>query len=719
MKELYLAKTAGFCYGVRRAVELAEQAAESGVPCVMLGPVIHNKHVVASLTEKGIPCVERVDQVPEGVTVIIRSHGEGRSVYEALRQRDLPILDATCPNVERIHRLVEEAEAGGRRPVIIGSRQHPEVRAIADWCREPLIFETAEEVAAWLEEAPDRRNVPLTFVSQTTATQKLWKSCVETAKKVCTNFEKFDTICNATFQRQEEAAQIAAQCDAVVVIGDSQSANTGKLAEICGQACPHLFRIQSATELELSQLKNLDRVGVTAGASTPQWIIKEVYDMMDEEIKMGEDIVDKTEETVEETVTEETAAEAPAAAEPAAEEPATEEPTTEEATEKPKAEETPAEEPELPGIEEVNEDDTFDQMLDKTFKTLNSGEKVTGIVTAITATEVHVDLGAKHAGYIPVTELSNDPDVDVNEIVKVGDPIETYIMRVNDAEGVVTLSKKRLDTIKSWDDVELARENQTAVEGTVIEDNKGGVVVSVNGIRVFVPASRTGLPKGAAMSELLKEKVRLRITEVNRARHRVVGSIRAVQYEERRAAAEAVWKEIEVGKHYNGVVKSMTSYGAFVDIGGVDGMVHISELTWSRIKHPSEVVNVGDTVDVYVISYDPEKKKISLGMKDRSQDPWTKFMETYSVGSVANVTVVKLMDFGAFAEVIPGVDGLIHISQIADHRIDKPGDILEEGQKVDVKITDINEETHKISLSIRALLLDKQRAAAAMEVDED
>ncbi len=709
MKELYLAQTAGFCYGVRRAVELAEQAAQSGAPCVMLGPIIHNTHVVESLAEKGIPCVERVDQVPEGVTVIIRSHGEGRSVYEALRQRNLSILDATCPNVARIHRIAEDAEARGRRPVIIGSRRHPEVRAIADWCREPLIFETAEELAAWLDETPEHKKMPLTFVSQTTATQILWKSCVETAKKVCTNFEKFDTICNATFQRQEEAAQIAAQCDAVVVIGDSQSANTGKLAEICGQACPHLFRIQSATELELSQLKNLDRVGVTAGASTPQWIIKEVYDMMDEEIKMGEDIVDKTEEPAEETVTEETAAEAPAAAEPAAEEPATEEPTTE----------APAEGPELPGIEEVNEDDTFDQMLDKTFKTLNSGEKVTGIVTAITATEVHVDLGAKHAGYIPLTELSNDPDVDVNEIVKVGDPIETYIMRVNDAEGVVTLSKKRLDTIKSWDDVELARENQTAVEGTVIEDNKGGVVVSVNGIRVFVPASRTGLPKGAAMSELLKEKVRLRITEVNRARHRVVGSIRAVQYEERRAAAEAVWKEIEVGKHYNGVVKSMTSYGAFVDIGGVDGMVHISELTWSRIKHPSEVVNVGDTVDVYVISYDPEKKKISLGMKDRSQDPWAKFMETYSVGSVANVTVVKLMDFGAFAEVIPGVDGLIHISQIADHRIDKPGDILEEGQKVDVKITDINEETHKISLSIRALLMDKQRAAAAMEVDED
>ncbi len=703
MKELYLAKTAGFCYGVRRAVELAEQAAQSGLPCVMLGPIIHNAHVVDSLAKQGVGCVERVEEVPDGMTVIIRSHGEGRSVHEALRARGLSVLDATCPNVERIHHLVEEAEQRKRRPVIIGTRQHPEVRAIADWCREPLIFETPEELEAWLED-PKNREIPLTFVSQTTATQNLWNSCTEKAKKVCTNFEKFDTICNATFQRQREAAQMAAQCDAVVIIGDRKSANTGKLAEICAQSCPHLFRIESTAELDLSQLRRLDRVGVTAGASTPRWIIKEVYDMMDEEIKMGEEIVDKTEELAAETAAEQVA-------EPVAEQVAEPEP------EQPAAEE-PATEPEEPASVEINEDDTFDEMLEKSFKTLNSGEKVTGIVTAITPTEVYVDLGAKHAGYIPVTELSNDPDADINEIVKIGDPIETYIMRVNDAEGVVTLSKKRLDAIKNWDDVEAARENQTAVEGTVVEDNKGGVVVNVNGIRVFVPASRTGLPKDAPMSELLKKKVRLRITEVNRARRRVVGSIRAVQYEERRAAAEAVWKEIEVGKHYNGVVKSMTSYGAFVDIGGVDGMVHISELTWSRIKHPSEVVNVGDTVDVYVISYDPEKKKISLGMKDRTQNPWSKFMETYSVGSVANVTIVKLMPFGAFAEVIPGVDGLIHISQIADHRIEKPGDVLTEGQKVDVKITDINEETHKISLSIRAILMEQQRAAAAMETAE-
>ena len=365
--------------------------------------------------------------------------------------------------------------------------------------------------------------------------------------------------------------------------------------------------------------------------------------------------------------------------------------------------------------ENMEIEESFAEMLEKSIKTLNTGEKVTGVVTGITPTEIYVDLGTKHAGYIPVSELTDDPTVKVEDIVKVGDEIETYVMRVNDQEGVVTLSKKRLDTVKSWDDIEQAKEDHTVVEGVVTEENKGGVVVSVKGVRVFVPASQTGLPRDAAMTELVKQHVRLRITEVNRARRRVVGSIRAVAAEERAAKAAEVWENIEDGKRYTGTVKSLTSYGAFVDIGGVDGMVHISELSWSRIKHPSEVVKVGDTVEVYVISADKEKKKISLGMKDRTEDPWAKFTSTYDVGSVANVKVVKLMTFGAFAEIVPGVDGLIHISQIADHRIDKPGDVLSEGQMVDVKITDIDFENKKVSLSIRALLEDAKNEGEGAE----
>ena len=363
-------------------------------------------------------------------------------------------------------------------------------------------------------------------------------------------------------------------------------------------------------------------------------------------------------------------------------------------------------------------EESFADMLEKSIKTLNTGDKVTGVVTGITATEVNVDLGTKHAGYIPMSELSDDPAVKPEDIVKVGDEIETYVMRVNDVEGVATLSKKRLDSVKNWDTIEAAVEDKTILEGTVTEVNKGGIVVNVKGIRVFVPASQTGMPRGADLSEMIKDRVKLRITEVNRSRRRVVGSIRAVQAEERAAKAAEVWANIEEGKKYEGTVKSLTSYGAFVDIGGVDGMVHVSELSWSRIKNPAEICKVGDTMDVYVISFDPEKHKISLGAKDHSVDPWQVFMNKYEVGSVASVRVVKLMTFGAFAEIVPGVDGLIHISQIADHRIEKPGDELAEGQIVDVKITDIDYDRKKVSLSIRALLNDA-RAAEEGEDGED
>ena len=634
--KVILARSAGFCYGVRRAVELAEETAFSGKPCVMLGSIIHNRNVVDRLAEKGLFAVERPEQVPDGSRVIIRSHGESRAVHDSLRERGVEILDATCPNVTRIHQIVQGAEERGRTPVIVGAPDHPEVLAIAGWCKGPVVVSGEKDLENWLFQRPERTNLPLTFVSQTTSTKKIWEGCVKKAKKECTNAEFFDTICRATSKRQEEARQLAGKCGLMVVVGDRHSSNTKRLAEICAETCSHVLLIERAEDLDLSQIPPADMVGITAGASTPAWIIKEVYDKMSDEI--------------------------------------------------------------------MEIEKSFAELLEESIKTLNNGDKVTGTVVAITPTEVQVELGIKYPGYIALSELSDDPTAKVEDLVKVGDEIETIVMQVSDRDCLVKLSKRRLDINKGWEEIEAARENESVVEGFVTEDNKGGVVVSVKGVRVFVPASQTGLPRETPMSELLKQKVRLVITEVNRARRRVVGSISKVTRAERAAAAEKVWAEIEDGKRYTGTVKSLTSYGAFVDIGGVDGMVHISELSWSRIKHPSEVVKVGDTVEVYVISADKEKKKISLGMKDHSQDPWTVFTSTYQAGDTANVRIVKLMTFGAFAEVVPGVDGLIHISQLADHRVEKPGDVVSEGDKVDVKITDVDMENKKISLSIRALL---------------
>ena len=632
-----LAKTAGFCYGVKRAVEMAEQTAKSGTPCVMLGSIIHNEHVVNHLKQAGMGQVSSLEEVPEGCSVLIRSHGEARSVYDELERRGIPIIDATCPSVKRIHKLVQAAEEKGRIPVIIGLPTHPEVMAIAGWCQHPVVLENDAALEKWLSEDPNRADFPLTFVFQTTSTRSVWKNCEKLEKKLCTNSESFDTICNATAHRQSEAQELASESDVMIVIGDHKSSNTRHLAELCEQRCSRVCWIETADELPEHLDAGSLRIGITAGASTPGWIIKEVKTNMSNEVNM-----------------------------------------------------------------EIEE--SFAEMLEASIKTLNTGDKVVGTVASITPTEIEIDLGTKHAGYLPVTEFSDDPTVKAEEVLKVGDQIEVQVMRVNDGDGVVTLSKKRLDANKNWEEIEAAKENKTVIEAVIREENKGGVVANYKGVRIFIPASQTGLRRNEPMTGLVGTTARMHITEVNRSRRRVVGSIRSVSSEERANRSKEVWDNIEVGKRYSGTVKSLTSYGAFVDIGGVDGMVHISELSWSRIKHPSEVVSVGDPVEVYVIKYDPERKKISLGMKDPNENPWETFLRTYQVGDTATVKVVKLMSFGAFAEVVPGVDGLIHISQIADHRVEKPEDELQEGDVVDVKITDINLETRKVSLSRRAVL---------------
>ena len=634
-----LAKTAGFCFGVDRAVSLVEEAVAAGKRVSTLGPIIHNRHVMDHFAAEGVRELSEPEEAAAGTTVVIRSHGVSRDVYERLSRRGVEIVDATCPFVKRIHKLVIRAEAQGRIPVIIGTPTHPEVQAIAGWCAHPRVFEGPEALENWLREDPSHAHLPLTLVSQTTSTQNLWESCKKIIKKQCTNSEIFDTICEATENRQKEAGELARCCDAMVIVGDPMSSNTKRLAMICGQHCKDVVLVEDACGLDVSHFSSARSVGITAGASTPAWIIKEVNNIMSEEIKV-----------------------------------------------------------------ETAQEENFAELLEQSIKTLNNGDKVTGIVTAIGATEIQVDLGTKHAGYIPVDDFSSDPSVKPEDVLKVGDEIEVLVVHVNDSEGTARLSKKRLEAGKAWEEIEAAAESKAVVEGLITEENKGGIVANVKGIRVFIPASQTGVPKGGDLSALVKTTVQMKITEVNRARRRVVGSIRAVTNELRKAAQEKIWAEIEVGKKYHGVVKSLTSYGAFVDIGGVDGMVHVSELSWNRIKNPAEVVKVGDEIEVFVISYDPEKKKISLGYKTPETNPWNIFMTQFHVGDVAKVKIVKLMTFGAFAEIIPGVDGLIHISQIADRRIGKPEDVLSEGMEVDAKIIDIDAENKRISLSIRALL---------------
>ena len=649
-----VAKSAGFCFGVSRAVETVEREVASGKQVATLGPIIHNRHAVRHFEEMGVGVIQSPEDAIPGSTVIIRSHGVSQAVYERLSNMGVEIVDATCPFVKRIHEIVSREEQQGYLPVIIGTRSHPEVEGIAGWCGNCRIFETPEELENWIKTEAISCDLPICMVSQTTSTESLWKKCCEIAKKQFTNLKIFDTICRATESRQSEAAKLSSICQAMVVVGDVSSSNTGRLAMICREHCGKVVLVDNASELDPCFFSGVADVGITAGASTPAWIIKEVNKTMSE-ILTNDAVMEES----------------------------------------------------------------FAELLEQSIKTLNTGDKVIGTVTGIGNTEVQVDLGTKHAGYIPYDEVSNDPSVKPEDILKVGDEIEVFVVRVNDQEGTVQLSKKKLDGMKVWDDMATYVEEKTTVEGVITEENKGGLVVNIKGIRVFVPASQSGVAKGGDMAGMVGKTVKLKVTEVNRARRRVIGSIRAVTSEERKAAQEKIWNEIQEGAKFHGTVKSLTQYGAFVDIGGVDGMVHVSELSWNRIKNPAEVVKVGDEIDVYVISFDAEKRKISLGYKTAEMNPWNQFMTSYNVGDVVNAKIVKLMTFGAFAEILPGVDGLIHISQIADRRIGKPEDVLAEGQEVQVKITEVDAENKRISLSIRALLETAEEVEEAEEAAED
>ena len=700
MKLLLEAKHAGFCAGVARSVAMAEAALEEYGEVYCVGALVHNRDEMARLEARGMVRVDRPEDVPERAVALLRAHGEGPAVYASLRKKGVTVIDTTCEKVRHIHEIARASAEAGRALIVFGDRTHPEVRGICGWHPRASVVGSTGELEELLKNDADFAQSGVDLVFQSTETEKNFKVSKNFTKKLCTNCEVFDTICFATQIRQTEARGLAERCEAMVVVGGKHSANSRHLAGICAEACETVLFVENADELDISALAAYDTIGITAGASVPGRIMKEVRQKMSDEMK--EQMEQQPEGVDQDAVTD---ARKAALAEV--------EPSPAEAKADLGAEGTGAEEAlsaameAAPGAEEPAAPDTaeksFEELLEDSIKTIYNGDVVKGVVAAITPTEVTVDLGTKHSGYIPVEEFEDENGTKLEDLIHVGDTVVASVVRVNDVEGTVMLSKRRLDAVRSWDDVEAARENETVVEGVVTEENKGGVVVKVKGLRVFVPASQSGLPRDAEMSQLLKQKVQLYITEVNKSRRRIVGSIRQVAAKARREAVQKLWEEIEVGKRYKGTVKSLTSYGAFVDIGGVDGMVHVSELSWKRIGKPSEVVSAGDEIEVYVIAFDRDAKRISLGYKDPNENPWEKFMSASKVGDIVPVRIVKLMTFGAFAEILPGVDGLIHISQIANRRIGKPDEVLSVGDEVDVKITSIDEEKHKVSLSIRAL----------------
>ncbi len=705
MKKITVAKTAGFCFGVDRAVSLVYKLLDEGKRVCTLGPIIHNPQMVEELAQKGVIIAESVDDVPNGYTVVIRSHGVDRSVYERLSARALDYCDATCPFVSKIHKIVSENTDFDTPLFIAGDENHAEVIGIMGHANGKVYcFSDIDDLKIKLEKSNIMPNNVICVVSQTTFNQKKWEKCEIFLKKHYTNAKIFGTICSATSLRQNEAAKLSETNDLMIVVGGKHSSNTAKLRDICAQNTKTVL-IESADELELADVISANSIGVTAGASTPAVIIKEVLTTMSDTIK-NEGIPAEEKEVAVDT-TAETIASANA-----------QESATENNTE---AKETAAVEETAENTEPVQksfDEMTFEEALEASLNNMNHNQRVKGIVISVNPSEVQVDIGRKYTGIVPADELSNDSSLSPADIVKVGDEIDLIVMKTNDQEGIITLSKKRFDAHKGMAKIQEALDSQEIITAKVTGVVNGGITANAFGVRVFVPASLATLSRSESLEDLVGTEVQLRIIDIKRGRS-VVGSIKSVLKEQRAAATKALWDSIAIGNKYTGTVKSLTSYGAFVDIGGVDGMIHITELSWLRIKHPSEVVNVGDTVEVYVKDLDLEKHRISLGYKKTEDNPWEVLKANYEVGDTVKVKVVSFATYGAFANVIPGIDGLIHISQIANKHIEKPQDVLSVGEEVEAKITDIDYDKKRVSLSIRALLPEEEKAPVADDEPED
>ena len=631
--QIILAKTAGFCFGVNRAVKLTYELLEQGRPVATLGPLIHNPQVVEDLESKGAITCDSVDDVPDGCEVVIRSHGVGQSVYDKISTRRLAYHDATCPFVTKIHKIAARAGAEGAMLLVAGDAKHPEVQGIVGHTTGKVeVFANLEELEKLLPELTQQKSI--FAVAQTTFNVQSWETCKEFLKNQCTNAKIFDTICNATWARQQEAEDLSQKCDHMVVIGGHHSSNTQKLLQVAARHAVAI-NVETADELDPAWLKDAVTVGVTAGASTPSSIIEEVLNSMSEEIR---------------------------------------------------------------------DDMSFEEMLAASeAKPLYAGKIVKAKVISVSPTECVVGIdGSKHTGIVKLSEMSHDPNAKMEDLVKVDDELDLVVVKTNDQEGVDTLSRVRFEAQKGMKDVSEAAENGTVMEGDVMEANKGGVVVNVKGVRVFVPRSQATMRRDEDYTKLVGQHVKLVITEC--AGRKIVGSINKVTAEENKAKRDEFWKNVEVDKQYTGVVKSLTSYGAFVDIGGVDGLCHISELSWNNIKHPSEVVSVGDTIEVYVKSYDPENQKVSLGYKKEEDNPWEKLKNEYPIGSEFEAPVVSITKFGAFVRILPGIDGLVHISEISNERVNKVSDVLKVGDMVKVKLINVDFDRKRISLSMKACL---------------
>lgn len=697
--QLLLAKHSGFCFGVSRAIELVNKAAETSARVFTYGKIIHNEQVVNELASRGIRAVESLDEVGAGDTLVIRAHGAPTEVFRACEEKGIQVIDATCPFVKRIHRIVERADRQGERTAILGKPTHPEVIGIKSRAGKDALILTGEEDAERLSETDT-----LTLVSQTTAKAETYDAVLKILKGKVKTLHAFFTICDTTRQRQTEAEMLAKRCTRIFVLGSETSANTCALLDLCKKTCKKSEIIDNIGKIPLAKIEADDIIGIIAGASTPTAMIREVKQVMSElekttvetiEAEAPAEVVAETTEVVaeaveaaEETVAEaveevkETVEEAPAAVEEAA---------------APVAVEAEAE----------AEPETFEQAFEKTVKRIRPGQMITGTVIQIVDGEVFVNIGYKADGVIPKGEFSADPEVRAEDVVKEGDSIDVEVLMVNDGEGNVRLSRKNVEDRKLQDAMFAEDVEGKTFEAVVKEVVKGGLIADINGVRAFVPASHVSTKYVENLNDYVGKTIKVKVLEADKAKKRIVASIKQVLVEEAKAAKAAKWDALVVGEKIHGVVRRITDFGAFVDIGGLDGLVHVTDCAWGRVKHPSDALSIGQEIEVLILGVDREKERISLGYKQLQPKPWTKAAEKYPIGSIVEGKVVRIVPFGAFVALEPTIDGLIHISQVGVHRIEKVEDEIKVGDIVRCKVLDVNVEAKRISLSRKDALIEE------------
>lgn len=634
--EIIVAKSAGFCFGVNRAIESCYNQIGNG-KIYTYGSLIHNKEVTKDLESKGVKVIESLNGIDEG-TVVIRSHGVGKYLYDELEKKGINYIDGTCPFVKKIHNIVKENFDKGNNIIIIGNSKHPEVMGINGWC---------ENSATIIEDISEVKNININFekdttlVVQTTFRGSKFEEITEAVKSRIDNIKIYNTICSATDERQREAVELSQKVDKMIVIGDKSSSNTQKLYEICKKYCQNTYYIETICDLVLNIFHSNDKIGITAGASTPSAIIKEVISSMSELETRNVNI-------------------------------------------------------------EEGEELSFEELLNQSLVSLHTGDIVKGTVLNVVNEEVSVNLGYKSDGIISRGEFSSDANVIPSEVVKPGDEIEVFVVRVNDGEGNVLLSRKRIEAQKGLAEIEAAYNEKAVVTGKVTSVVKGGLIAVVNGVRVFIPSSQVSNKFVDDLSVFKDQELSFNIIELDRAKNRIIGGRKALIEKEANEKKAALFDSIEAGKKVTGTVSRLTDFGAFVDLGGIDGLIHISEMSWGRISNPKDVLKEGQTVEAIVLEVDKEKGKISLSLKDADKNPWKIAVEKYAVGTVVEGKVVRMVPFGAFVELEPGVDGLVHISQIAEKHVVKPEDELKIGEVIKVKVLEVNPEQKKISLSKKA-----------------